>query len=71
MLPNVGWSELIVILVVALLVFGPHRLAEVGGALGRAVREFRRAVDEDDHRDSGSARQTPQPPHPPGDPGAG
>ncbi len=55
MLPNVGWPELIVILVVALLVFGPHRLAEVGGAVGRAVREFRRAMEDDDHRPPGPA----------------
>ncbi len=53
MLPNVGWPELIVILVVALLVFGPHRLAEVGAALGRAVREFRSAMD-DDRRPAGN-----------------
>jgi TatA/E family protein of Tat protein translocase len=48
MLPDVGWPELIVILIVALLVFGPERLAGVGAAVGKAIREFRMAVREGD-----------------------
>ncbi len=45
-MPNVGWPELILILVVALIIFGPQRLAGIGGALGKAIREFRGAVRE-------------------------
>ncbi len=45
-MPSVGWPELIIILILALLIFGPQRLAGVGGALGRAIREFRGAVRE-------------------------
>lgn len=45
-MPNIGWPELIVILVIALLIFGPQRLAGIGSALGRAIREFRGAVRE-------------------------
>ncbi len=40
---NIGPWELILILVVVLIVFGPGRLPEVARALGRAVNEFRRA----------------------------
>lgn len=43
---DIGFQELIIILVIALLVFGPYKLPELGRALGRAVREFRRASDE-------------------------
>lgn len=43
---DIGFQELILILVIALLVFGPYKLPELGRALGRAVREFRRATDE-------------------------
>lgn len=43
---DIGFQELILILAVALLVFGPRRLPELGRALGRAMREFRRATDE-------------------------
>lgn len=40
--PNIGPAEILVILVVALLVFGPDKLPEIGRQVGRAVREFRR-----------------------------
>lgn len=43
-LPNIGPMELIIILVIVLLIFGAGRLATVGGALGKAVRDFREAV---------------------------
>ncbi|MBI3029171.1 MAG: twin-arginine translocase TatA/TatE family subunit [Candidatus Rokubacteria bacterium] len=43
---DIGFQELVLILAVALLVFGPRRLPELGRALGRAMREFRRATDE-------------------------
>jgi len=57
MLPNVGWPELMVILIVAMLIFGPQRLAEVGGAMGKAIREFRKSVREaeDDSKPSTSS----------------
>lgn len=48
MLPNVGWPELILVFVIALLVFGPQRLAGVGAALGKAIREFRHSLQEPD-----------------------
>ena len=43
---NVGFPELIIIFVVALLVFGPKRLPELGRSLGRGLSEFRRASSE-------------------------
>ncbi|HZS32435.1 MAG TPA: twin-arginine translocase TatA/TatE family subunit [Methylomirabilota bacterium] len=43
---DIGVQELLVIMVLALLVFGPERLPELGRRLGRAMREFRRASDE-------------------------
>ena len=43
---DIGFQELILVLVIALLVFGPRKLPELGRALGRAMREFRRASDE-------------------------
>lgn len=58
-MPNLGFGEIIVILLVALLVFGPRKLPEIGRTMGKSMREFRRAtagwraeleadVDEDD-----------------------
>lgn len=43
MLGSVGMPELIVIFVIALVVFGPRRLPEIGRQLGRTVSEFKRA----------------------------
>jgi TatA/E family protein of Tat protein translocase len=40
-----GTSELLVILVVALIIFGPRKLPELGRSLGRAVNQFREASD--------------------------
>jgi sec-independent protein translocase protein TatA len=43
---NIGAPELIIVLVLALIIFGPGKLPEVGQALGRTVREFRSASNE-------------------------
>jgi len=47
-MPSLGPTELLIILVLALVLFGAGKLADVGGALGRSIREFRRATSEDD-----------------------
>jgi sec-independent protein translocase protein TatA len=58
-MPNIGPFELIVILVIALIVIGPGRLPDVGAALGKSIREFRKASS--DIADAAS----PQPAAPP------
>ena len=45
-MPNIGPVELIIILVIALIVIGPGRLPDVGAALGKSIREFRKASTE-------------------------
>lgn len=42
---GLGFPELILILVIALVIFGPGKLPEVGQALGRGVKEFKKATD--------------------------
>ncbi len=47
---GIGAPELIVILVIALIVFGPGKLPEIGSALGKGIRDFKKSfdgVDED------------------------
>ncbi len=46
-MPVIGPWELIIILVIVVVIFGAGRLSQVGGAVGRSVREFRSAVRED------------------------
>jgi TatA/E family protein of Tat protein translocase len=43
MIPTPGPVELIIILVIALIILGPGRLPDVGSALGKSIREFRKA----------------------------
>src|SRR5437879_2817487 len=45
-MPNIGAPELIVILIIALVVIGPGRLPDVGAALGKSIREFRKASSD-------------------------
>jgi sec-independent protein translocase protein TatA len=44
MLGNIGPLEILVVLIIALIVFGPKRLPELGSSLGRGIREFRDTV---------------------------
>jgi sec-independent protein translocase protein TatA len=42
--PNIGPTEIIIVLVLALLVLGPKRLPETGRSLGRGLREFKDGI---------------------------
>ena len=46
MFGSIGPAELILIFVVALLVFGPKKLPEIGRSVGKAIREFKKTSDE-------------------------
>lgn len=46
---SIGAGELLILLLVILLVFGPKRLPEMGRSLGRGMREFKNSVTKDDH----------------------
>jgi sec-independent protein translocase protein TatA len=52
-MPNIGPLEIVVILIIALIVFGPKRLPELGRSMGKGIREFKGSLtgenkDEDD-----------------------
>lgn len=62
MLGNIGPLEIIIVLIIALVVFGPKRLPELGSSLGRGIREFKETVtgeksDDDDDVKALSATQ--------------
>jgi sec-independent protein translocase protein TatA len=62
-LPNIGPLELIIILAIALLIVGPGRLPEMGNAIGRTIKEFRKASSDitdglDSDKDSTSAKSS-------------
>jgi sec-independent protein translocase protein TatA len=51
MLGGLGWGELLIILVILLLLFGPSRLGDLGSALGKGIKGFRKAMREPDEID--------------------
>ncbi len=54
-MPSIGIQEIVVILIVALLLFGASRLPELGRSLGKGIREFKKALrgieEEDEQKD--------------------
>jgi sec-independent protein translocase protein TatA len=62
-MPNIGPLEIVVILIVALVIFGPKRLPELGRSAGKGIREFKNSVtgkdddDEDDVREIERAKR--------------
>jgi sec-independent protein translocase protein TatA len=47
-MPTLGAPELILILVIVLVIFGAGKLPQIGGALGKSIREFRNAAETKD-----------------------
>ena len=45
---GMGIQELLVILVIALVIFGPSKLPQIGSGLGKAIRDFKKGVSGDD-----------------------
>lgn len=57
MLGNIGPLEIVVVLIIALIVFGPKRLPELGRSLGKGIREFRGSLGGGDDEDDGDPPQ--------------
>jgi sec-independent protein translocase protein TatA len=51
-MPNVGPLEIAVVLLIALVVFGPKRLPELGKSMGKGIREFKGSLSMDDKHES-------------------
>ncbi len=69
MLPNIGPLEVVIVLIIALIVFGPKRLPELGKSLGRGINEFRDGLsnvgqedDEDEDDDDAEPAELSPPP---------
>jgi len=61
-MPNIGPLEIIIVLVIVLVIFGPKRLPDLGRSLGSSMREFKDSVtgnDDDKQIDSADAKPEP------------
>jgi sec-independent protein translocase protein TatA len=56
-MPQIGPLEVVIVLVIALLVFGPKKLPELGKGLGRGMRDFKRGLSGDDDHDDDDERE--------------
>jgi sec-independent protein translocase protein TatA len=43
---GLGWPEVVIIVIAALFIFGPKKIPEIGGALGKTLRGFKEEIDE-------------------------
>lgn len=51
-MPNIGPMELAIVLIIALIVFGPKKLPELGKSLGKGMREFKSSISGDEQPSS-------------------
>ena len=48
MIGDIGWQELAIVLVIVVIIFGAGRLPEIGGAVGKSIKEFRAQSADDE-----------------------
>jgi sec-independent protein translocase protein TatA len=59
---GLGMPELIIIMVIALIVFGAGKLPEVGGAIGKSIKSFKKSIKEPDETDVTPKDENTSPP---------
>lgn len=45
-MPSIGWQEILIVLFLVLLIFGPKKLPEIGRSVGKSIKEFRTSTSE-------------------------
>ncbi len=60
-MPQLGIPELLIILVIIVVIFGVGRLPEIGGAIGKSIREFKNQVSVDDDQNAATTTEEDKP----------
>ncbi len=60
-MPNIGLPELLIIIVIALVFFGPGKLPEMGSAVGKAIRGFKKSMSDPDSKTDKEPEKTEKP----------
>ena len=47
-MPSLGWQELVIVLIIVVIIFGAGKLPEIGGAMGKSIKEFKKESEEPD-----------------------
>jgi sec-independent protein translocase protein TatA len=58
---GLGLQELLVILVIALVIFGPSKLPQIGSGLGKAIRDFKKGVSSDESEEEANEAKKDSP----------
>ncbi|MDO8735843.1 MAG: twin-arginine translocase TatA/TatE family subunit [Thermoleophilia bacterium] len=45
-MPSIGWQEVLIVMFLVLLIFGPKRLPEIGRSVGKSIKEFRTSTSD-------------------------
>lgn len=64
---DIGWPEFFLIMVVALIFFGPSRLPDIAKSIGKSIKAFKQGLKEgfeDDEKPSGPSQTSAAPPKP-------
>lgn len=56
-MPNIGPMEIAIVLIIALVVFGPKKLPELGKSLGNGLKEFKASISGDDDHQTDEAKR--------------
>ena len=60
MFANLGWPQLLIILLIVLLLFGAKKLPQIGGNLGKAIKNFRGSLSNEDKEQDEQNNQKPE-----------
>jgi sec-independent protein translocase protein TatA len=63
-MPNIGPLEIVIVLIIVLIIFGPKRLPDLGRSLGRGMREFKDSVTGKDKDELPAAEEDDEKPEP-------
>jgi sec-independent protein translocase protein TatA len=56
-MPSLGWQELMIVLVIVIIIFGAGKLPEIGGALGKSIKEFKNQSEGEEKLSEGTTAQ--------------
>jgi sec-independent protein translocase protein TatA len=57
-MPSLGWQELIIVLIIVVIIFGAGKLPEIGGAMGKSIKEFKKESEDPNALSDGTSATT-------------